>query len=216
MHIFRTLLIGIALAALVSAACGGGNPEPPGVPGEATVADAAPKGVVAPKDIPPSTLSSLLPQASDFQRDILADGRLTLAEYESAQLAQVGCLRDAGFTIVGEAKLNGLFLYRYTVAASTDPSVHSKSLGDCKREYTNVIDMVWAEVSQPMVQGVIRESRTLMAECYRDSGLSIDDRPYDSPDPEISEKYRQCVSKMQTALDISGVTFGVDGDGRPQ
>ncbi len=214
MERFRPGVVGwLTLLIVVNAAACGGSQTRTGEPRAENNVRTATSAIPSPLPIPASTLATLLPQATDYQRAVLADGMLTLTEYEAAKLAQVQCLNEAGLNVLG-GKLNGLYLYRFTVAAPADSAGPPPAIGFCKKEYANVIEMVWAEVSVPMSRATIDESRQLMAECYKASSLKVDAHPEDSPDPEIQQRYRECLRKVQTALDIEGFSFGVDGDGR--
>lgn len=208
------VLLALLITGTLAVACGsdgdgsgGPNPIAPGASGTL--------GAAGPKPIPASSLAALLPSASEYETAVLADGMLTLAEYEAAKLAQVQCLREAGLTVVNP-HLNGIYVYRFMVAVESGFGVPPSAVGACKQQFAGVIDMVWAEVSAPMAQAIVEESRRMMAECYAQSGLSVDDRPHDSADPEVLVKHRHCEQLMQTALDIEGISFGVDGDGRPR
>ena len=175
-----------------------------------------PADAIRPLPIRPGTLETLLPQASEFQRNLLSDGSLTLTEYESAKLAQIACLRENGLEIVGDIGLNGLKMIRFTVASSGPQSVATSVISDCKREFAHVIEMIWAEVSAPLIQEVISESRRMMRECYDENSLRVEDRPHDSDDPNVQAKYSQCAREMQSVLNMGGIFYGVEGDGRPQ
>jgi|GEM_PF-4591112 len=162
------------------------------------------------------TLKAWESEASEFQMRLLEDRVLTLEEYEQAKLAQVACLTDAGLTVQQPVRLNGLLRYKLTVAAPAERTDATNIIARCKREYANVIDVVWAEVSISLTQGVIEESRRMMAECYDANGLRVRDKPYDSPDPGERQKHLDCEMAVQSALDLGGVSYGVEGDGRPQ
>jgi hypothetical protein len=164
--------------------------------------------------ISPATLAVLLPDASETQKETLGDGRLSLAEYEAAKLAEVACLREAGLTVPETIELDGLFRYRYTVYSENNQESDG-AIGRCAREHAGVIDMVWAEVSVPLYQETIVESRRLMKECYDKSGLKVRDEPHRSTDPEIIASYHNCRSGVDALLRLGGVFWGVEGDGRP-
>jgi hypothetical protein len=157
-----------------------------------------------------------LPQASEYQRALLSDDVLTLAEYETAKLAQLACLREAGLTVLEPVRLNGLLKYKFTVAAPVEQTEAPKLINNCKEEYADVVDVVWAEVSISFVQETIRESRRLMSECYRSKGLKVEERPWIAEGTATQQQHLECLLEVDAVLDLGGVSYGVDGDGRPQ
>lgn len=209
----RRIFLPPLAAAIAAVACGGSagpasNEPSPGA--TATVADSGGMDF----SISAATLAALLPGASEAQRAVLEDGDLTLAEYEAAKLAEVACMRDAGLTVPATIELDGLYRYRYTIYSETRQDGDG-AIGRCSREHANVIDMVWAEVSVPLYEEAIVESRRLMKECYDRSGLKVADEPHRSADPEVIAKYANCRANVDEALNMGGVSFGVEGDGRP-
>ncbi len=150
------------------------------------------------------------------KKDLIEDAHISVAEYEAAKLAEVACLRTAGVTVQEPVRLDGLYKYRLVLSYPAGRPELSNAARECNKEHSGVIDRLWAEVSVPLYQRTISESRRLMAECYRQNGLKADERPQDSTDPAVQERYRACLTGMWAALDIEGVSFGVDGDGRPQ
>lgn len=203
----------LAFSALFAAGCisnSASQRDPENSTGD-TAPNGAPQGAIS-----ASSMRDLLPQASEFQKRLLDDGQLTLAEYESAKLAQVRCLTDAGLRVDGDLTPNGLYVIRFSVVSEGPLRPTGSRISDCKKEYAHIIDMVWAEVSVPLVQEVIAESRRMMAACYAESGLRVEDKPHDSMDPDIQSRYRRCNDRVQTALNLGGVSYGVEGDGRPQ
>lgn len=172
-------------------------------------------GATQPKPIPASTLAIWLPNASDFERTLLVDGQLTLSEYEGAKLAEVQCLRESGLEVL-DPHMNGIYLYRFVVKYESATGKQPDAIGDCKKQYTSVLEAIWAEVSAPLAEKVIAESRRMMADCYKREHLKIEDHPEDSFDPEVFDKYTRCKEQMWSALDIEGISYGVEGDGRPR
>jgi hypothetical protein len=64
--------------------------------------------------------------ASDFQRALFADGRLTFAEYEGAILSLTQCFKDHGITIV-ELNLNARNKYEMAIGLVPGDVERSKS-----------------------------------------------------------------------------------------
>lgn len=201
---------------VVTVGCSNGGPaEPRPQNGRPSPTSSAIPTALAGK-ISAGSMRDLVPRASEFQRSLFSDGALSLAEYESAKLGEIQCLKDAGLGIEGDTRPNGLFFIRFLIV-SRGPSDPSRgAIAQCRKEFTEIVDMIWAEVSVPLVQDVIQESRRLMAECYKRNGLRLDEKPHDSLDPEVEARFRSCLAQVDTALNLGGVSYGVEGDGRPQ
>jgi hypothetical protein len=218
---WKRLLVAYALGivgavSVVGTGCSnGGGSEPSLQTGRPSLSSSAVSSASAGK-ISAGSMRNLVPSASEFQRSLFSDGVLSLAEYESAKLGEIQCLKEAGLGIEGDTRPNGIFLIRFLIV-SQGPSDPSRSaIAQCRKEYAEVVDMIWAEVSVPLVQDVIKESRRLMAECYDRNGLRVDEKPHDSLDPEIESRFRSCLAQVDTALNLGGVSYGVEGDGRPR
>ncbi|MGH2609385.1 MAG: hypothetical protein ACRDHF_09890 [Tepidiformaceae bacterium] len=206
------LLIGSSGSACYSPDAASGDPEATSVP---SLADDQPEGAPRPKPIPNSTLALVLPRASDYEKQLLADGELTLAEYEAAKLAQVQCLQEAGLRVINP-HMNGVYLYTFMVAFESPSGDLPAAVSSCNKQHAGVIDQVWAEVSIPLAQATIDTSRRMMAECYEESGLKVQDHPESSADPFVVAKHERCTDEVQAALNIEGISYGVDGDARPR
>lgn len=94
--------------------------------------------------------SALLPrvieQASDFQRDILADGIVTAEENERAQAAYVGCLEGVGLRVISrEVDDNGLLLslaYETSVNGG-GAAVQERVEHECHTEFYSAVEAGW-------------------------------------------------------------------------
>lgn len=168
-----------------------------------------------PSDIPTALLDSEMRSASEFQRALLADGRVSIAEYERAKLAEIQCLTEAGLAVEGATSIDGLYRIRFAVRATAEQASRApEMIQSCYREFASSIDRVWIDASAPLVQTVISASREIMADCYRAAALKPEDRPHQSLDPADVEAHRRCIEEMESKLNIEGIWYGVDGDGR--
>jgi hypothetical protein len=80
-----------------------------------------------------------------FQRAILDDGQVTLAEFEDARAAAVSCARNAGATVNVEAGV-GLRPSSYSVAADSEAALETAvgKLRECEREHSEDVASAWA------------------------------------------------------------------------
>ncbi|MGK2965104.1 MAG: hypothetical protein ACSLFM_05815 [Tepidiformaceae bacterium] len=118
---------------------------------------------------PPAAIVGLAPGLpgiwdglSTDQRDALADGVLTRAEYEASVLATVECFRDVGFTIYGEPTpdVTGIYLHfgvGYTGADVATMKLRAGETPDqagerCRTENETGIQMVWEAMHAPSAE----------------------------------------------------------------
>lgn len=206
----RFSLIILAGVILTAAACTGSTREANSSGGVSENPDPS-----APIQIPGVLFSTIVTNAPPTQNRLLQDGYISLAEYEQAKLSEMQCLRDAGLEVVGNTTLDGLYRYRFDVQAPPDLAGGTPGIMQaCSDQYSSVIDRIWAEVSVPLLNGVIDESRRLMAECYARNGLDPKTIYNRSSSPDTLATHQECLRQMWVALRIDGVSYGVDGDGR--
>lgn len=134
--------------------------------------------------------------ASDFQRDVLADGTITKAEYDEAVNRYVQCLGDKGVAVT--AADNGGGYYQYAVASGQDAKFQQWS-DPCAKGTTDLIEDLYIQMLTNPSGGDIDDA---VAACLVRKGLvdksftgselkrlnAADPRgenlPYDSADPE--------------------------------
>ena len=123
-NVFRTALLramAAGFATILFAACSGGD----SVPSPSTQLDDW-----------QSRLGSILPETSEFQRAILEDGSVSEAEHERARLAYVGCIEDAGVTVVDLELDEYGQIDALTVGGGEDPENDPSPIVDeCKAEF---------------------------------------------------------------------------------
>lgn len=153
--------------------------------------------------------------SSDYQRQIFEDGRVDIAEYERAMLAYVECLEERGATVKGDLSINRVGLILPTIKSSGEN--HEKvtnALAECDAKYTREVKMLWAIVTEPLVEEASVEFRKWATECLVAAGLVPEDRPWDSEDPETNAIVASCIRAAQERFDTGPLSFGFAGDGR--
>jgi len=197
------------LAVFALAACGG---SPPPTPGRGTVPPTASAGLsldqVMSQKIPPGILNTALQSASNFQKKLLADGYLTPAEYESAVLAFVACVRSHGMGIKGDIRLNGMYRYDFMITWRKDEPNAQKFINDCNTEYRSAVDDVWLQMTESLQARVIGESEQFAADCLRQKGFTPDQASSNSASPAAQSAYNACVTATQSRFDLGHMFFG--------
>ncbi|MCL2454027.1 MAG: hypothetical protein FWD18_01805 [Micrococcales bacterium] len=117
---------------------------------------------------------------SEFQRNILEDGVVTYAEYESAIIAERQCVQDAGFEVsevmdIGAGQLG--FTTEISTAGAADPDAAvteaHRVIDACGEEYAKYVATAWAE-SQVITDPAERERlQAQFASCLKDAGLRV-------------------------------------------
>ena len=74
-------LLAAFLICVIGPACRSDDTSPRADAPVVIASDGHPKDTPGPKPVPPSTLAVFLPQASDYEREVLSDGLLSFAEY---------------------------------------------------------------------------------------------------------------------------------------
>ena len=160
----RSLIIGVLAftMAMLGAACGGERPVP------------------EQREHPRVDPSVLAAQTSGYQRQALADGVVTFAEYERAVLATIDCLKAGGLTVEGPTPRNNGRLLDFSFGAERKPG-ESPADADtrilqisnkCDDEFRLDIDKVWTQ--QNLLTPAQRDvQRAQLIECLRDAGSDI-------------------------------------------
>ncbi len=115
-----------------------------------------------------------LAEAPPSQRAILADGEVTFDEYESAVLATLACLRDAGIE-VGELRRSpdGTYL-EYTYGGVPDEGVASleELFNDCRDANSIYVEDYYALEHAPTASEVA-ERVEQASRCMREGGMTV-------------------------------------------
>jgi hypothetical protein len=132
---------------------------------------------------------------TQFQRELLADGEVTFAEYERATLATIDCLESAGLVVEGPHPRNGVdsrFL-EYSYGFDEIPRDQLEftnqrmfALGDaCEREFRFDVARVWEH--QHLLTPEERErQRELLIDCLQAGGVEIADNATDEDVYQVS------------------------------
>lgn len=212
----RGAAIETAIVALVLTACGSGGSEPLSPTARSSAGDLV---------LNAAQLSSIS-GVSEFQANLLADGTLTFAEYESAVFAAVQCLRDKGFEITGYPTRTatpgpGPVLTRrgelqYLPKSRANLSGDSEAIAACENRYTSVIRPLWASHVAPS-QDEMQRARDAIGACLVSNGTSgVSEHPSGEellaiafpPDgvprqPPITS-YQRCAESVAVEFDIPG------------
>ncbi len=143
-----------------------------------------------------------LSATSDFQREILSDGVVTLEEMAGAAQAYVDCVSEPG-DLVGSATFDSVqetFVYRF--AAIDDESDPSEILArpvnvDCDRSFKSEVELVWADQTGPTPAEEERFYESV-AGCMADKGYEVtgaSPRELDRLIQQSPEDYRACFAE---------------------
>ena len=114
---------------------------------------------------------ALLRSASPEQAELLADGELTLAEYEKAFFSLVACLKDRGVRVL-DTEFDGGFSYS-TIDPDTPEGRAKFNLdhGECRSQHFDEIELAWADVNAgPDADAAFYEA---VADCVRGGGVEV-------------------------------------------
>jgi hypothetical protein len=142
------------------------------------------------------------------QREAVADGVLTYAEYEAAVLATVACAEAAGLRIIDRphADPSGKTLL-YSFAAGLDLAEAKRSNAihhECYVAHLAAINIMWSAQNTP-TEDVLAEARQVLTECLRKAlpEAAIPNGPI--PDSiRGSEAFLPCVEDVQRRYGLPG------------
>lgn len=109
------------------------------------------RGAAGSEDHPtvPQLIQDLEPQLNDEQNDVLADGVLTLGEYDGAFERAAACLREKG---LAPSLTRGGIAGAYEISAGGPPAAGSEPTADfvgCVEKHVGKLGIVWAEQNRP-------------------------------------------------------------------
>lgn len=120
-------------------------------------------------------------EAPTFQRELIADGVVTWAEYESAVIAQHECVSAAGYAPGQIEKQGSQLVFDTTMeyGGVADPEAADAKFMDaltkCEDEFITYVGSLWSE-SLVIDDPAEREKRMAQfASCLRDSGVDVSD-----------------------------------------
>ncbi|MCL4241150.1 MAG: hypothetical protein KJ048_07325 [Dehalococcoidia bacterium] len=190
MKLWRAIVLAVTL--LIAAACdsGSGNQHDSVT---RTLVEQLPEGV---------GVEDALRSASEYQREILADGVVTFEEYETSVLATVTCLRESGLEIRTGPELDASGRrYTYSYTGGGDAGRQSELFWGCYREYGDKVDTAWAYQTTPTEQERQAQRRFLTA-CLQDRGVAVPGAP-ESPNfsgipAAYPSEFRVCSLRLAT------------------
>ncbi len=157
-----------------------------------------------------------LANLSDFQKEILGDGVLTLAEYERAILEVRRCMAALGSTPTRESmptKNHGYSARWYNPGPGRETTEDEKrqnreQTARCFRDYTDALGSVWGRTYHASAEELQR-ARDAFAACIRDRGAG--DLPIHPGDGEIlnfivsaagAPEVRACRERIEEEFDM--------------
>ncbi|VAW07149.1 hypothetical protein MNBD_ACTINO02-3068 [hydrothermal vent metagenome] len=128
----------------------------------------------------PPWLETLVASTTEFQKEILSDGEVTIDELEKAVLATVQCMEENGVTVSDFSFDSESAEWGMAIVWGTDPpdDADLDSLDAvenmCATEYSIVVGSVFGFQNRPTPEEFSVElART--AQCMRDRGLEVPD-----------------------------------------
>lgn len=163
----RRTVTGLSLAAdaiiLFAIACGGDSEAGDGA-GDKFDANADPR------------LEGIMGQLSDFEAEILQDGRVSEGEYEKAVLATMQCLDDKGIPHSDPVwSEDGRFpQWDYTVGPWPDADELAELGGQCESEFLDDVAIVWS-LQHEETEAQQEARRSAFLSCLREAGVEAPD-----------------------------------------
>lgn len=119
-------------------------------------------------------------QAMEYPAAILADRRITFAEYEGAVLQLVACAAGGNARPEGGSlRLDAAGVYRLAFAWDpADSSTASKAVEECGRRYLSPVQLLWAEGrAGAITQSDVNAARGVFWDCIEGAGVKLNGRP---------------------------------------
>ncbi len=210
----------IATAAAVLSGCGGGQSDSPTTP---TVEPGA--AVVTDQDR--QILNSPLEGVSDLVNELLADGVLTLAEYERGILEYKQCMARLGATAHDEWMPTDNHGYQAGFRSPAPPpeedthearAKHVEEVAKCSRGIAAPLGYVWNRDHEP-TERERQEARDAFAACLRAAG---EDFPQEHPSMDefaawrrrwgevrnLPQTFRTCQARIEREFDLPNFAGG--------
>ncbi len=176
----RTLPVAVVIA-LVCSACGSSSTDSTGASGS----------------LPPGV-------GSEFQREILADGLVTQAEYERAFDAVVNCMTSQGLVVFGPTPM---MADRYLAYAVREGPQSESIMRTCEEEFLDpYINHAW--VTQRTPTGAAAENARIdYRDCVRAAGVELaDDADYyqieEAAKEPLNPRTQSCIERYSTTTFI--------------
>lgn len=218
MDVIKGLLV--LILAGVLAACQSSKDAAPGPPGASTQESGRTSSRFKDVEIPPAVLKAILPDTPEQQLQLLKDGRLTFAEYESAVLTMSACVQrsdlgirfaqpteDGTVEVTAGPFLNVRGRYEYGFVYYGPISESERVIRECRDSELTMVENVWIESVAP-AQADYDKARVALAQCMKDRG-----EPVQGDDLRVSfteyrlhptPAYWQCCWRIQKDFGLPG------------
>lgn len=207
--------MGVVLITPVSPWSAGSGPRAEA--GNVDLEDTGPPPDIEDMVLTPEDARSVVGRVPEFQADLLADGRLSFAEYRTAMLAYLGCIREEGGTVAGPPTLTSRGRLKPEVAFhGGDPEVSVSIERSCHAKWFALPDQLWSMHTSPREE-VLQAARVALAACLRAAGF--EDVPANPARGELVkywpsqggvpvEVFYPCQADVERQFDMVGMGFG--------
>lgn len=143
--------------------------------------------------------SSLFDNLTPAQTRILADGRVTRAEYQSAIQDSIQCLRSMGLEVSGpNFQPNGLLTYSYESSNQSSEPPTGAPPGDTCQKLSATVEAVYILQHS----GTVEDAKRSLIEsirCLNNAGLSL---PLDATPGVVNEQSRDAVAQGRITREV--------------
>lgn len=123
-----------------------------------------------------SALAELRKSAGDQQAEMLSDGVITFQQYETAILATIQCLSDAGISVGSPELRYKRKYYRYDWQFPDDRAEELfPKVEECTGRWRPVVDGWYIE--NMATEKEVGEARAAFVSCLRDAGVDLPSHP---------------------------------------
>ncbi|MDR2566572.1 MAG: hypothetical protein LBC97_11080 [Bifidobacteriaceae bacterium] len=145
-------------------------------------------------------------ETTDFQREILADGKVGPDEYERAVFAQWECVKGAGFSPDQPEWSKGQFGFGNEMTAADDAQMdellakYDAEYERCDHEFASEVGLVW--VAQLAMSPAERDrARADVIACLQSAGIEVpakadDDQIFAAMTSETVDQWGDCVDQF--------------------
>jgi hypothetical protein len=137
---------------------------------------------------------------------MVADGSVSFEEYERSALDYVACLESAGFEVEATLRFRGRYYDIVARSAEIPVQAMQDDWNTCAAQFSLILD-IWSLQNQPSEEE-LQAARMALAECLRERGLEISDKPTPEELGSLARSGRPGVA--QCSVDVAE-TFGLPG-----
>jgi len=170
-------VLGVVALIAALAGCGGDSTTPKTISPQATTSGSELVVELTDEQLAQAGADS----AEPYPAEILADKRITFAEYEVAVLKMVACAAEGKARLAtGALRLDAT--QSYNLAFVWDPrdyDLASKAVDDCGRMYLYPVQELWTWNRDSVIpESTISAAARVFWECIEEQGIDIEDRPH--------------------------------------